>query len=114
MNKWIKNYILRSALYRNVSLRNESLEAQNKSLAQENAELAERVSVITQKLTKVEVQRSPSPINRIRVCVDVDAQLVQQGFMHGNDNLFINYMGKMIGQKAADAIRQANYHRWEV
>jgi hypothetical protein len=113
MNKWIKNYILNSALYRNVQLRNESLETQNSKLIQENAELAERVNAVAEKLTKVTVQRSPDPINRIRVCVDVDTQLVHQGFMHGNDNLFIEYMGKSIGYRAATAIRSANYQRWE-
>jgi hypothetical protein len=86
MNKWFKNYILNSALYRNVSLRNEALESQNKTLAQHNAELSERVNAIAEKLAKVSVQRSPDPMHKIRVCVDVDAQLMRQGVKHGNDN----------------------------
>ena len=113
MNKWIANYITRSIPFRNVKLRNDFLEDENRRLKRENAELAERASAIAEKLTTVRVQKSPEPIHRIRVCVDVDTQLVQQGLMHGNDNLFIEYVGRSIGCRAADAIRTCNFHRWE-
>jgi hypothetical protein len=92
-----------------------SAEIRNERLELENRELSERVNAIGERLFSVSVQCSPEfGIRRLRVCVEIDARIIEQGFLHGNDATIIDYLGRNIGARAANEIRRANFQRWEM
>ncbi|MCP3681289.1 MAG: hypothetical protein GY861_01240 [bacterium] len=83
----------------------------NDMLKQENLEFRERVTDISEKMCKLEIQRHPK-MRRLRVCVDIDSTAIEMGMMHGNDHLIIDCIGKDLGRRAANEIRRANFQRW--
>jgi hypothetical protein len=80
----------------------------------ENCELAERVAEISRQLCQVTVQRPPDQRRILRICLHIDSRIIEDGFLHGNDALIIDYIGRDIGIRAAHEIRRANFQRWEM
>jgi len=78
-----------------------------------NAELRERIDAIRDRFCGVRIELSPGPYRRFRVCVEIDAELIERGFIHGADDVLIAHLGDSIGAQVAGELRRANFTRWE-
>ncbi len=107
-------------LVRRTSLFRETEKARDRALyrledeRREHAVLEERVDAISKRLCSVSVQLSPQDQRRLRICLDLDAIIIEHGFLHGNDRTVIEHIGRQIGRQAAHEIYRANFQRWEV
>lgn len=107
-------------VYRDLDNKLRWTEARAERVLKENSELQERTSAISRKLCQVSVQADtnsydrPSARRHIRIIMDFDHRIIEQGFLHGNDATVIDYIGRDIGARAAEQIRRANFQRWEV
>lgn len=105
--------IRKSPAYRSLEAKWSLAEVRLSALRAENAELAERVGEITKRICNVQVQYPPGPYRRFRVCIEIDREIIESGFLHGNDATVIEHMGQHLGRMAAYEIRRANFQRWE-
>lgn len=101
--------------------RAEIAEREAAAVQKDNDDLAERVAAISDRLCKVSVQSTmqaadakSTPRRRLRLCVEIDPEVIEQGFLHGNDATVIEYIGRRIGAQATVAIQRANFQRWEI
>lgn len=114
VSRSVERVVRLSSVFRNTESRMLSAQAKASRLDAENRILAERTAAIGQKLCSVSVQCPPDPMGRrLRVVIEIDAQILERGFLHGDDATMIDYIGRDIGARAAHEIRRANFQRWE-
>ncbi|MFA5187307.1 MAG: hypothetical protein WC551_12585 [Patescibacteria group bacterium] len=115
VSRTVERLVRRSVVFRDTESKLRSAEARASRIEGENRELAERTTAIGRRLCNVSVQRPPDPMGRrLRVMVEIDAMILERGFLHGDDATVIKYIGRDIGARAAHEIRRANFQRWEV
>jgi hypothetical protein len=110
----VNRMVKRTLLYRETEKALTNTTAKVFWLEKDNRELAERVTAISQRLVKVAVEICDRPPRRLRLVLDIDPMVIEQGFLHGNDKTVIDYIGRDIGARAAYEIRRANFQRWEI
>ena len=110
----INRLIRRTRLYREMDRQLFQAIRSKNATETENRELVERVSEISRRLCNVTVQRAPEPRRILRICILIDSRIIEEGFLHGNDALVIEHIGRDIGFRAAQEIRRANFQRWEI
>jgi hypothetical protein len=113
INKMIK----KSQAYRDLEYKLSFALTREADLRKINDELAERTSEIGRRICKVSVQYRESglrgeSVRRLRMVMEIDPMIIETGFLHGNDNTVIEYIGRDIGTRAAQEIRRANFQRW--
>jgi hypothetical protein len=115
VSRTVERLVRRSVVFRDTESKLRSAEARASRIEGENRELAERTQAIGRRLCNVSVQCPPDPMGRrLRVVVEIDAMILERGFLHGDDATMIDYIGRDIGARAAHEIRRANFQRWEV
>ena len=115
VSRTVERMVRRSAIFRETESKLFQAQARASRIENENRELAERTTAIGRRLCNVSVQRPPDPMGRrLRVVVEIDAMILERGFLHGDDATMIDYIGRDIGARAAMEIRRANFQRWEV
>ena len=115
VSRTVERLVRRSVVFRDTESKLRSAEAWASRIEGENRELAERTTAIGRRLCNVSVQRPPDPMGRrLRVVVEIDAMILERGFLHGDDATMIEYIGRDIGLRAAHEIRRANFQRLEV
>ncbi len=115
VSRTVERLLRRFVVFRDTESKLRAAEARASRVEGENRELAERTQAIGRRLCNVSVQRPPDPMGRrLRVVVEIDAMILERGFMHGDDATVIEYIGRDIGARAAYEIRRANFQRWEV
>jgi hypothetical protein len=111
----VERLVRHSVVFRDTERKLRSVEERASRIEGENRELAERTRAIGNRLCNVSVQRPPDPMGRrLRVVIEIDAIILERGFLHGDDATMIDYIGRDIGARAAREIRRANFQRWEV
>lgn len=112
--KWLNRQIRRTRIYREIEHKLYTETAHRLRLEGELAELSERIASVSEKLCRVSIQRHDDMARRrLRICLELDASIIETGFLHGNDNSLIAAIGRDIGARAAHEIRKANFQRWE-
>jgi hypothetical protein len=115
VSRTVERMVRRSSVFRETESKLFQAQARTSRIEGENRELAERTQAIGRRLCNVSVQRPPDPMERrLRVVVEIDARILERGFLHGDDATVIAYIGRDIGARAAHEIRRANFQRWEV
>ena len=114
MSGVVNRVVRRTKLFKETSSRCNSAMQRAVRLERENDELSERVQEISKNLCRVNVQRRPDgSVPHMRICIELDTEMIERGFLHGNDAQVIEHIGRYIGAQAAREIRTANFARWE-
>ena len=107
-------FIKRTVVFQEIQSKLWQCSAERRRLTKENVVLQERLPEISRRLCHVDVQQGPSEMHRIlRICLTLDSRIIEEGFLHGNDDKIIEMFGHDIGHRAAYEIRRANFQRWE-
>lgn len=113
-HEMIDRMVRRSALFRETQNQLFRVQREQAQTEKDNCELAERTAAIAQRLCRVSVQAPPDQRHRhLRVVIDIDAMILERGFLHGDDATVFEYIGRDIGARAAMELRRANFQRWE-
>jgi hypothetical protein len=114
IDKLVKNSEAYKALFAGADSKIMQFKGEIESLLDENRELKERIPEIADKLCKFRIEKKLNdPTDRkLRICVDLDPIIIEDGFMHGNDETVIKYIGQDIGYRISREITRANFHRW--
>jgi len=120
MGKIMERLIKKPQAYRDCEARAARLEQNVRDLQAEldwaenkNAEIKETLDELLPRIAQVHLQRRADPRLRIRVCTELDPNMLLHAFDHGNDDQMIAMIGERIGVMVAQKLRELNYERWE-
>lgn len=114
IDKFVKNSEAYKALFAGADSKISQFKYEIDNLLTENRELKERIPEIADKLCRFNIEKKlKDPADRrLRICVDIDPIIIEDGFMHGNDEKVLKYIGEHIGHQISRELTRANFHRW--
>lgn len=108
-----RKFLESTQLVQDLNATNRKLSCRAVNAEKDVRELKDRIAPIAHRMAQVSVQRNDDrAYPRLRICVEIDARMLEQGLMHGNDDSIIQYIGEDIGHRVAHDIKRMNFERW--
>ena len=116
---WFRDRIV-NKLVRKTQLYNDVLHDYHKATAKVGelgpklAVFNDRIQAIVDKMFNVSAQKPPNRKLATRIVVEIDTEMLEHGFIHGDDDIVLKHAGELVGCRVYDTLRRRNFERWEI